>query len=89
MHEYCPNDVRASTIEKFWETEITGGVKVPPKCSYGEVMANITQPPTMVATDKDMVLNMPMLTTYNTWKITQDALIYFFRERARSRITGK
>ena len=79
---YCPEDVRASTIERFWETEITGDVAVPPMWSYGEVVANTTQPPTRVAlaTEKDMVLNMTMLTTYDNWEATWVTLFYFFRE---------
>jgi hypothetical protein len=77
---YCPNDVLASTIETFWETEITGDVKVLPEWSYGEVMANITQPPTMAAMGMDMVLNMTMLTTYDNWEATWVTLMYFFRE---------
>ncbi|KIX93597.1 uncharacterized protein Z520_10775 [Fonsecaea multimorphosa CBS 102226] len=88
IHTFCPESVRASTIEKFWETQITGDVHILPAWSYGEVMANITQPPAMVAMGKDMVLNMTMLTTYNTWKITQDTLIYFFRETAQESYYG-
>jgi hypothetical protein len=80
IHLCCPNDVLASTIETFWETEITGDVKVLPEWSYGEVMANITQPPTMVAMGMDMVLNMTMLTTYDNWEATWVTLMYFFRE---------
>lgn len=67
IHLYCPDDVRASTIEHFWETMITVDASIVPKWSYGEVMANITEAPTMVAMamymDMDMVLNMTMLTT--------------------------
>ncbi|KAI1749487.1 ferric-chelate reductase [Xylaria castorea] len=80
IHLYCPDDVRTSTIEIFWETEITGDVHIPPKWSYGEVMANITQPPTIVQTDTNVVLNMTTLTTYENWKVTQGTLRYFFRE---------
>lgn len=82
IHLYCPSAVRASSIETFWETELTGDVNVLPEWSYGEVIANITQPPTIVAnaTDKDMGLNMTMLTTYDNWKATWVTLYYFFRE---------
>ncbi|KAI0188322.1 ferric-chelate reductase [Xylaria flabelliformis] len=80
MHLYCSDDVRASTIETFWETEITGDVNILPKWSYGEVMANITQPPTVVQVDTNAVLNMTILTSYENWKITQGTLRYFFRE---------
>ncbi|KAI0444282.1 ferric-chelate reductase [Xylaria telfairii] len=80
MHLYCPDDVRASTTEAFWETEITGDVQIRPIWSYGEVMANITKPPTIVLADTDAVLNMTVLTTYENWKITQETLRYFFRE---------
>ncbi|KAI1740165.1 ferric-chelate reductase [Xylaria scruposa] len=80
MHLYCSDDVRASTIEAFWETEITGDVHIPPKWSYGEVMANITQPPTVVQVDTNAVLNMTVLTSYENWKVTQGTLRYFFRE---------
>lgn len=84
IHLYCADDVRASTIEIFWETEITGEINVRPQWSYGEVMANITHPPTIVATptgmDADMVLNMTMLTTYENWEATWVTLYYFFRE---------
>lgn len=65
IHLYCPEDVRASTIESFWETEITGDVNILPEWSYGEIMVDITQPPTMLAMGKNMVLNMTMLTTYD------------------------
>lgn len=82
IHLYCPDNVRASRIEKFWETALTGDSSVVPKWSYGEVLANITEPPTMMTMDMDMVLNMTMLTSYHTWRITQDTLIYFFRETA-------
>ncbi|KAL1837984.1 hypothetical protein VTK73DRAFT_4491 [Phialemonium thermophilum] len=90
MHLYCPKEsVRASRIETFWETEITGDIQVLPQWSYGEVLANITEPPTEVAppmgmpgTDRDMVLNRTMLTTYENWYETQETLVYFFRETA-------
>ncbi|KAI0465984.1 ferric-chelate reductase [Xylaria cf. heliscus] len=82
MHLYCPDDVEASTIETFWETEITGDVNIPPIWSYGEVMANITEPPTITQVDTNVILNMTILTTYENWKITQDTLKYFFRETA-------
>jgi hypothetical protein len=88
IHTFCPENVKASTIEKFWEIQITGDVNIHPEWSYGEVMANITLPPTMVAMGEDMVLNITMLTTYNTWKITQDTLIYFFRETAQESYYG-
>ncbi|KAF2265213.1 ferric-chelate reductase [Lojkania enalia] len=92
IHLYCPEDVRASKIENFWETGITGDVTILPKWSYGEMMANITQPPTMVAMTEEMrggkVLNMTMLTTYNNWKATQDTLVYFFRETAQESYYG-
>ncbi|KAJ4345626.1 uncharacterized protein N0V89_011760 [Didymosphaeria variabile] len=87
MHLYCPDSVQASTIEKFWETQITGDVKVVPKWSYGEVLANVTEP-TMMAGSMDMgmesnnELNMTMLTTYETWEATWETLYYFFRETA-------
>lgn len=66
--------------------QITGDVNIVPEWSYGEVIANITEPPTMVAvaTDvgMDMVLNMTMLTTCDNWQTTQLTLVYFFRETA-------
>jgi len=84
IHLYCADDIPASKIETFWETEITGDVKILPEWSYGEVMANITKPPTTVAVpmgmDMDMVLNETVLTTYDNWQTTQVTLIYFFRE---------
>ncbi|KAH8898320.1 ferric-chelate reductase [Thozetella sp. PMI_491] len=85
MHLYCAQDVKASTIEAFWETEITGDVSVVPKWSFGEVMANITEPPTMMpdmsgGMDMDMVLNMTMLTTQENFEVTWTTLYYFFRE---------
>ena len=82
IHMFCPKNVRASTIEHFWETQITGDVNVLPAWTYGKIMANISHPPTEVAEGKDLVLNTTMLTTHETWKITQDTLIYFFRETA-------
>ncbi|KAF6833311.1 ferric reductase transmembrane component 4 [Colletotrichum plurivorum] len=80
IHLYCPEDVPASKIETFWETQITGDVKILPQWSYGEVMANITQPPTEVVMNMSMVLNKTMLTTYDDWDTTQATLVYFFRE---------
>ncbi|RFU76500.1 ferric-chelate reductase fre2 [Trichoderma arundinaceum] len=80
IHLYCPEDVRASTIERFWETEITGDINIIPVWSYGETIANITQPPTKVAKGKDTVLNMTMITTYDDWEAAQVTLRYFFRE---------
>ncbi|OAG34821.1 hypothetical protein AYO21_11035 [Fonsecaea monophora] len=88
IRTFCPENVRASTIEKFWETQITGDAKILPKWSYGETLANITKTPTVVASGKDLVLNMTMVTTYTTWKLTQDTLIYFFRESARESYYG-
>ncbi|KAI1360843.1 ferric-chelate reductase [Xylaria arbuscula] len=74
VHLYCSKNVLNSTIEKFWETEITGDVDVLPKWSYGEVLASITNPPTVV------LLPTAALTTYENWKITADTLFFFFRE---------
>ena len=88
IHVFCPEDVLASTIERFWETQITGDASVLPKWSYGETLANVTEPPTMVAMGDDLVLNTTMLTTYHTWKITQDTLIYFFHETAQESYYG-
>lgn len=89
IHSFCPRNVRASTIEKFWETQITGNVQIKPEWSYGEVIANITTPPTVVATPgEDLVLNMTMITTYNYWETTQDTLVYFFRETAQESYYG-
>jgi hypothetical protein len=82
IHLYCSEDVLASKIERFWETEITGDIKVIPEWSFGEVMANITDPPTMVAINQSMILNTTVLTTYDTWQLTWITLYYFFRETA-------
>ncbi|KAK7042584.1 ferric reductase like transmembrane component-domain-containing protein [Favolaschia claudopus] len=82
IHLYCPDDTRASKIETFWETEITGDAKVLPIWSFGEVMANITVPPTVVAMGQDLVLNSTMLTTEENWQTTWITLYYFFRETA-------
>jgi hypothetical protein len=69
-------------IEGFWETEITGEATILPKWSYGEVMANITQPPTMVAQAKMLILNETMITTQKDLDPIQNTLVYFFRETA-------
>ncbi|KAK6974381.1 ferric reductase like transmembrane component-domain-containing protein [Favolaschia claudopus] len=82
IHLYCPDDTRASKIETFWETEITGDAKVLPIWSFGEVMANITVPPNVVAMGQDLVLNSTMLTTEENWQTTWITLYYFFRETA-------
>lgn len=81
---YCPDNVLASTIEKFWQTQITGDVNIFPEWTYGETLANITEPPSVVADvmAKDLILNMTMLTTEDNWKVTTDTLVYFFRETA-------
>ncbi|KEF58901.1 uncharacterized protein A1O9_03744 [Exophiala aquamarina CBS 119918] len=85
---YCPSNVRASTVEKFWETQITGDVKILPKWTYGETLANITTPVTEVAEGKELILSTTMLTTHDSWKTTQDTLIYFFRETAQESYYG-
>lgn len=64
IHLYCPSNVLASTIEEFWETEITGDIKIRPRWTYGETLANVTTPPTQVAKGKELILNTTMLTTY-------------------------
>lgn len=83
---YCPDDVHSSTIDTFWEMQIMSDVNIVPEWSYGEVITNITEPPTMVAVatdvDMDMVLDMTMLTTYDNWQTTQLTLVYFFHETA-------
>lgn len=88
IHMFCPGDVLASTIEHFWETQITGDAKVLPKRSYGETLALISHPPTEVAMGDDLVLNETMLTTHHTWKITQETLIYFFWETEKESYLG-
>ena len=82
MHIYCSSDIDAALRETFWQTEITGDIKILPIWSYGEVMANITEPPTMVAntSDKTLVLNMTMITTQKTFEETWTTLYYFFHE---------
>lgn len=86
IYTYCSEEVRNSKIEHFWETQITGDVNVLPHWSYGEVMANISEPPSMVMVADgmamDMVLNMTALTTFETWQSTWITLYYFFRETA-------
>jgi hypothetical protein len=82
MHLHCSNDVDAALRETFWQTEITGDASILPIWSYGEVMSNITEPPTMVANTEDntVVLNMTMLTTQETFDATWTTLYYFFHE---------
>lgn len=82
MHLYCTDGVRASRIENFWETQITGDVKILLKWIFGQVMASITEAPTMVAMNKSVVLNMTILTTRETFDVTWTTLYYFFRETA-------
>lgn len=80
IHSFCPSSVHAPTIEHFWEAQITGNIKILPKWSYGEVLDNVTEPPTMLAQGKDLTLNTTMITTYFNWLLAQNTLIYFFRE---------
>ncbi|KAI1335636.1 ferric-chelate reductase [Xylariaceae sp. FL0016] len=82
IHSYCPNDTRASKIEHFWETQITGDVHVTPQWSYGEVLASIRSPPTTMATDQDTVLNTTTITERDHWVSQWITLYYFFRETA-------
>ena len=82
IHTFCPNNTKASTIEKFWATQITGDATILPKWTYGETMANITKPPTEVAMGKDLVLTKTMLTTYTTWKNTRNTIQHFYHESA-------
>jgi hypothetical protein len=88
IHTFCPSDVLTSTIEHFWETQITGDASVLPKWSYGETFAMISASPTEVATGDDLVLNKTMRTTQHTWRITQDTLIYFFWETEKESYFG-
>jgi hypothetical protein len=81
MHLFCDESVHASKIEKFWETIITGDLSVLPEWSYGEVMANITQPPTMMApANRTTVLNMTMLVSKSNFDAVWTTLYYFYRE---------
>jgi hypothetical protein len=43
---YCPDDVCASTIETFWETEITGDINILPEWSYGYLIHHPSSPAT-------------------------------------------
>jgi hypothetical protein len=88
MHQYCRAHVTASRREKFWETSLTGIVDIPPKWSYGEVLANITEPPTMMMTSANDVLNTTMVTTADNFQDTTNTLIYFFRETAQESYYG-
>lgn len=83
IRELCPDVVRASTIEKFWETGITGDVDVVPEWSFGEVLANVTERPTEVARwrDTEIVLNKTMLMSHEDWE-NMVTLYYFFHEVA-------
>jgi len=80
IHSYCPDDVRASTIEHFWETQITGDTEVLPQWTYGAVLANITKPPTMMLKNKSSILNMTMMTTFENFETNQLTLYYYYRE---------
>jgi hypothetical protein len=84
IHEFCPEDVGASTIEEFRETEITGDVNVLSESSYGEVLANTTTTPAKVANESNVnaVLNTTVVTTHEYWQATWVTLAYFFRETA-------
>ncbi|EED16065.1 hypothetical protein TSTA_011740 [Talaromyces stipitatus ATCC 10500] len=75
------HDIRASCIEKSWETEITGDVSVTPQWSYGETMSKIVEPPLRVLTGEGM-LNETVLTTMAVFTDTENTLIYYFRETA-------
>lgn len=92
VHLYCPQDaVPASLVEKFWETEITGDVSVVPQWSYGEVMSNISRPPTRVLIAEignGAELNETSLTTMAVFNVTENTLVYFFRETALESIYG-
>jgi hypothetical protein len=85
MKHYCADDVEASLREQFWQTQITGDAKILPKWSYGETLANITEPPTMVAntSNKALILNMTMITTDATYTATWTTLFHFFRETVK------
>src|SRR3569833_3590681 len=78
IHTYCPADVLPSLIETFWETEITGDVTVRPKWSYGETMANITTPPTMVLTGEGKTLNMTAIFSSVVFFLSVCFFCFFF-----------
>ena len=87
IYTYCPKDLHTSLIEKFWETEITGDVSVLPKWSYGETIARISHPPTVIFSG-DGILNTTALTTTANFNATRDTLVYYFRETALESLYG-
>lgn len=85
IHTKCPPETPASKIELFWQTQITGDVKVVPKWSYGEVLANITEMPTQV--QNGTVLTITSLTP-ERWGFIRNALWYFYRETCLESVYG-
>ncbi|KAK6538170.1 hypothetical protein TWF694_011052 [Orbilia ellipsospora] len=79
MHTKCAEyNVPNSKLEWFWETEATGqttagAVTVPPKWSYAEALAQITEPPTFQLLPTDMDLNttalVPPLVYRKQWNV--------------------
>jgi len=73
MHQYCPENVKTSTLDKFFEMSIGGRLKQPPvpMYSYVEALMKVEQPPTNstpsdeTLTEVSLVLNEDYISNFN------------------------
>ncbi|PIA94130.1 Ferric reductase transmembrane component 4 [Cercospora beticola] len=79
MKEHCPADVTAADIEDYWGSRMldtTGTVQA--KWTYGEALAQVTEPPTAVFnSSSEDVLNQTVLAPKSTYEVNNRFNILF------------
>ncbi|KAK1621894.1 ferric reductase like transmembrane component-domain-containing protein [Colletotrichum phormii] len=82
MNSYCPAfGVSASKLEAYWTDQATGDATMPPKWTYGAVLANITQPPNRTFETGD-TLNYTALISDIDFSYQYDFDVFFDWEEA-------
>lgn len=77
LNEYCSADgVSASKIEAYWADQATGDKSIPPKWTYGAVLANITTAPNRTFEAGD-TLNYTGLISEKDYKYQSDFDVFF------------
>jgi hypothetical protein len=78
---YCVSQECASfhysslQLETFWSEEATGDAMIPPKMSYSDALAMVTEPPTKVlVSSMASVLNETMLANQSTMALQRSTL---------------
>lgn len=82
LSTHCaPYNVPNSSLELYWEGQVTGDPTVLPKWSYAQALQNVAQPPTRVLGSED-VLDFTALADNATWIVQFDTLGACYREEA-------